>query len=216
MQPIRPFPLRNTIASLPGPTQLVPQQGAGVQAGLDIRTDFNDFLATYGQMVLVQRLSQDIHCWHCWIEIEESGDPQCPYCLGRGRLSIYERHLSRRASSLNEHRQQLETISSEGPQVVDEVFWYFEHNVNPYVQDMVYEVTWKDAALTEVERILTAYEMTYCVPNRAASGRVEYWRSSGRARPIDRTILSAHLSLIAAESLQIPEDGILRYVASYP
>jgi hypothetical protein len=193
------------------PQSLVPavdgQTGTG---GLDIRSSFNNFIEPYGQMVIVQRLNLSVHCSHCWNEKEGEGDPQCAYCLGRGYQSVLERHISRRVSSLSEHRTQLLEQSSPGDELVDEVFWFFEYNVNPSVKDMVYEVSWTNGQKTVVDHLLDAYEVTYAFPFRAAGGRIEFWRISAKTKPIDRGLVGQHLRRLASSTLLIPADGVLR------
>ena len=181
---------------------------------VDLRTEFNSFMKNYGQMVLLQRMNLKIHCPYCWNDKLGEGDPQCGYCLGRGYLSVLERHPSRKVSSLNEHRLQLLEQSATGPELIDEVFWYFEWNVNPQAEDMVYEVTWEDAAQTRPKQTIESDRITYSFGFRGIGGRIEYWRASTRSRPIDQAITSNNLRRISSRTLNIPEDGIVRYAGA--
>ena len=168
----------------------------------DIRSTFSSFLATYSQQVVLQRINLNIHCTHCWSEVSGEGDPLCIWCLGRGYESVFEIHRSRRMSSLNEHRQQLTVQSSPGTELVDEVFWFFDWDVNPQEEDMVYEVSWLDAAQTVVDKLLMPYQVTYSVPFRGVDARVEFWRASGLGRPIDRSIVGRNLQAALARELK--------------
>jgi hypothetical protein len=200
---------------LPHPAQILTPIPVGIVGQPDLREQFNHFLEANGQMVLVQRLNLKIHCTQCWNAEYGEGDPQCPYCLGRGYLSILERHVSRKMSSLNEHRQQILTQSAPGVELVDEVFWYFEYDVNIAEEDIVFEVSWQDAAMTEPQKLLTSYRVEYAFPFRAEHGRLIYWRGACSARPVDRDIVGDHLRRIAPQVMQIADDGVLRYAATY-
>ena len=212
---------RSIIPSFKQPTQLIlPRQAQRLTAavnrqnevgGVNIRESFNRFIEDYGQMVLVQRLNLSVHCQVCWNEKLGEGDPTCPYCLGRGYLSVLERHLGRKVSSVSEHRSQLMVQSGTGAELVDEVFWFFEYGVNPQAADVVYEVTWFDDAMTIPNRLLSAYEVTYPFPFRGAGGRLEFWRASTKSKPIDRGVVGDHLRRVSSQVMQIPEDGVLRY-----
>jgi hypothetical protein len=165
-------------------------------------------------MVLVQRLNLQIHC-QCWNEIEGEGEPNCDYCLGRGYLSVFERHRSRRMSSDNEHKQQVLMQSTVGGELQDMVFWYFEYQVNPAAEDIVYEVTWADNAMTLPQRLLTAYRVNYADPFRASGGRIEYWRCACEARPILRDEFGETLRRLASNIDTATSDGVIRYGSSY-
>jgi hypothetical protein len=210
-----PFGTRPVKLELPVPNQLVQPQSLQSQGGLDIRLQINNFLEQYGQMVLVQRMNLNIHCPWCWNEENGEGDPQCPYCLGRGFLSVLERHVSRKMSSLNEHRQQIMVQSAPGPEIVDEVFWYFEYDTNPQEEDMIYEVSWSDPGLTLPFKILTSYRINYSFPYRGNGGEIEYWRTACTGRPINNELIGQYLRRITPQILQVPEDGLIRYVASH-
>lgn len=202
---------------LPNPELNANLQPSSVRAGLpmvDLRTEFNGFMTNYGQMVLLQRMNMKIHCPNCWNEKLGEADPQCPECMGRGFLSVIERHVSRKVSSLNEHRLQLLEQSAPGPELIDEIFWYFEWNVNPQIEDTVYEVTWDDPAQTRVRELIEMDRVTYTFPFRGIGARIEYWRVSARSRPINQEIISQNLRRVSSMSLQIPEDGIIRYAGA--
>ena len=212
-KPVIPYLRQPTIlTSLPGqPQSLIPQQAGVIQTGLNIRESFNNFIEPFGQMVILQKLNLHLHCANCWDEKLGEGDPQCPYCLGRGYQSVYERHISRRVSSLSEHRTQLMEQSSPGDEIVDEIFWFFEWNANPQEADYIYEVTWNDATKTLVDGLYAAYQITYAFPFRAAGGRIEFWRTSAKTKPIDRDLTGQHLRRLASQTMAVPVDGILRY-----
>jgi hypothetical protein len=162
---------------------------------LDLRSAFNDFLEPYSQNVILQRVNLSSHCSHCWNETMSEGNPRCAYCLGRGYSSTFETVKSRRMSALNEHREQLETQSAPGPEIVDEVFWFFEWGVNPQAEDIVYEVSWLDDAQVVPDQLLFAWRSTYSTPFRGSGGRIEFWRMSAKSRPIDRDMIGSHLRL---------------------
>jgi hypothetical protein len=203
---------------LPRETQVItPQMPLSTQGGgVDLREQFEGFIEQYGQMVILQRLNMNIHCQYCWNEIYGEADPQCPHCLGRGYASQLERHVSRRMSSLNAHRQQLLTQSAPGPELIDELFWWFEWDVNPQLEDMVYEVTWIDGSYRLVDKLVTAYRVNYAVPMRGAGGRIEFWRVAASARPIDHTIVGHNLRRLSSIAMYTGADGIVRYGASVP
>lgn len=180
----------------------------------DLRISVADFLGKYGQMLLVQRMNMKIHCMFCWHDKLGEPDPQCPYCLGRGYLSIFERHISRKTSALNAHRLQLLAETPTGPQAVDELYWYFEYNANPQIEDMIYEVSWADPQQLVIKNLLYSYRINYSYSYRGNAGRIEYWRTSTRSRPVDEVIKERNLRVVTNISLQIPDDGIIRYVVA--
>jgi hypothetical protein len=196
------------------PTRLVPQANASQDIN-DTRAAFDAILEADGIYVLVQRMNLKIHCTQCWNEVLGEGDLDCPYCLGRGYLSILERHLARRQSSDNAHKQQLLVQGPIGGEIVDAIFWYFSWATNISVEDMVYEVTWADQAFTTPQRLLTAYRVNYSDPFRGSGGRIQYWRAAGMSRPIDRTTVGDHIRRIGTGNFGIPNDGIVRYTSMY-
>jgi hypothetical protein len=210
-KPLLPYGRQAQPLVLARQTQILgPVPIAAESTGLDIRTSFNNFIEPYGQMIVLQRLNLDLHCSQCWDEKLGEGDPQCPHCLGQGYQSSIERHISRKVSSLSEHRTQLLTQSSPGDEIVDELFWFFEWNVNPQAEDMLYEVSWTDPSKLLVDHLITAYKLTYAFPFRASGGRIEFWRTSAKSKTIDRTLIGEHLRRIASRSMTIPVDGQIK------
>lgn len=197
-------------------SQLTPQAGQVPSNGINVKASFDAFIEQYSQMVILQRLDLSIHCSHCWKPEYGEGDPQCPYCLGRGYASVFERHQARRVSSLNEHRTQLAVQSAPGVELVDEIFWFFESTVNPQEEDAVYEVSWKDATMTLPDHLIAAYWITYADPMRAGGGAIAFWRASAMSKPIDRSIIGQHLRQLVPSQMTVPIDGVIRYSTLYP
>lgn len=155
---------------------------------INLREELDALLDEYGHYVLLQRSSRRLRC-RCWHEVRREGDPNCPYCLGRGRVSRIERHKVRYSSGLSTiQRPMATTLSPVGPSWVDGKLFYFKHNVEVQTGDFIYEVGWSAKNKKKPTHLISAYLINDVYEYRGDNGRIEYKLASVRKETRNVTV----------------------------
>lgn len=140
---------------------------------MDLRKEVHDMIEQNGHYILLQRASKKIRCT-CWQEKEQEADPNCPICLGAGRISRIERHKVRRdtASATAQLPNALQQTPIGHVASGTKVF-FMKFDTQPKKGDIIMEVGWKGHLPTH---LITAYEINYAEDLRGDHGRVEFYQ----------------------------------------
>lgn len=152
----------------PGPT------GAPA-SGIDLRKEMSDLLRDHGYPVLIRRVDRSKRC-SCWIDDKHNtGDPDCPNCLGDGWCYTDEQVQSyefKRGSYLNaEFTDEVGMLSAH-----DAVF-YFEHTVAPQEKDFIVEVvTDLEGVLRQPLQVKRIWAVATTIP-RICANKTQFWEA---------------------------------------
>ena len=152
---------------------------------IDLRKEMDNILINYGHPIILQKTSRKIRC-ECWNELYQETESNCPLCHGAAWLSRLERHRTRRVDVSNTVSEpNLLEQGRIGLYYVTGVAFYFRYTCHPQIGDILYEVGWnkyKPVNLIEI------YEITHVEPERADSGRIEYFRVATKRITLDQKI----------------------------
>jgi hypothetical protein len=151
---------------------------------VDLRKEFDKFIEENGHYVLLQRTSRKIRC-RCWKEFEQEGDPHCKVCLGKGWISKIERHKTRYDSAIQIiSRTNLNQLGELGKSWVDGRNFYWKHDVQLQVGDVIFEVGWDPKNAHKPTHLIRAFEINDVYKYRGDNGRTEYQMTPVKAETI--------------------------------
>ena len=157
---------------------------------INLRSEISKILDNYGWPALLQRTNRKMRC-RCYDSVSQECDPKCDYCLGRGWVSVIERHMIRYDGATQiVSNPNLQEISPQGKVWTPAVTIYFKYNVAPQVGDIIYEVGWDKYKPTNLIRV---WEINNVIPNRGDHGRIEFYEVAAKSVNLDRDFL--HFSI---------------------
>lgn len=137
---------------------------------IDMRRNADGLVQEFGIDVLYVRNCKFVKC-RCFSDLDKTGNPDCPYCMGSGFFSSIEKvqaiESSNRAYVSENSIAQLPIgVTNQKNEI-----YYIKHDVTPKERDYLLKVTWdkhgKPVDIVKVLEIVNVYEM------RGDSGRVE-------------------------------------------
>lgn len=137
---------------------------------IDMRRNAEGLIHEFGINVLYVRNCKFVKC-RCFSDLDKTGDPDCPYCMGSGFFSSIEK--VRAIESSNSAYSSTNSIAQLPIGVTDQKneVYYIGHDVAPKERDYLLKVTWdrkgRPTDIVKVLEIVNVYEM------RGDSGRVE-------------------------------------------
>lgn len=137
---------------------------------IDMRRNANGLINEFGINVLYVRNCKFVKC-KCFNDLDKTGNPDCPLCMGSGFFSSIEKiraiESSNSAYSSTSSMLQLPIGMTDQKNEI----YYIEHKINPKERDYLLKVTWdkygKPVDIVKVLEIVNVYEM------RGDNGRVE-------------------------------------------
>lgn len=137
---------------------------------IDMRRNADSLIKEFGIDVLYVRNCKFVKC-RCFNDLDKTGNPDCPYCMGSGFFSSIEKIRSIESSnsaysSTNSIIQLPIGVTNQKNEI-----YYIKHNSTPKERDYLLKVTWdkqgKPIDIVRVLEIINVYEM------RGDNGRVE-------------------------------------------
>lgn len=155
---------------------------------MDLRKEFDKLLKQYGHYILLQRTSRKIRC-RCFDEVRQEPLNSCSICLGKGWVSKIERHKVRYDSSIAQtSRGTLSTMTPAGAMWTDGKLFFFRHDVDMKVGDMVFEVGWDPKNPHKPTHVIRSYELTDMFEYRSDNGRIEYRAGISKSQATNNNI----------------------------
>lgn len=137
---------------------------------IDMRRNAEGLINEFGINVLYVRNCKFVKC-RCFSDLDKTGNPDCPYCMGSGFFASIEK--VRAIESSNSAYSSTNSIAQLPIGVTDQKneVYYIGHEVTPKERDYLLKVTWdkkgRPTDIVKVLEIVNVYEM------RGDSGRVE-------------------------------------------
>lgn len=137
---------------------------------IDMRLNADGLISEFGIQVLYVRNCKFVKC-RCFSDLEKTGSPDCPYCMGSGFFaSIQKVQAIESSNSAYSSTNSLQQLPIGVTDQKNEVY-YIRHEINPKERDFLLKVTWdkqgKPVDIVKVLEITNVYEM------RGDNGRVE-------------------------------------------
>ena len=137
---------------------------------IDMRRNADGLIGEFGIDVLYVRNCKFVKC-RCFNDLDKTGDPDCPYCLGSGFFASIEKVKA--IESSNSAYSSTNSIAQLPIGITDQKneVYYIKHDATPKERDYLLKVTWDKRGMpvdiVKVLEIVNVYEM------RGDHGRVE-------------------------------------------
>lgn len=168
---------------------------------MNLRSEFNQILQTYGYPVLLVRQNKKMRC-SCWDEKTQSACRECPICFGIGFKPIVEKHWVRDMETGSDDR--LAQIGSQTR--IGEIYtpgraYFCRWDVETMAGDLIVEVDW-----TEQGKPYYAgkgiYEVNLVDPQRFERGELIFSKVYVKDQPVEKQIRGIRIANV---------NGIISY-----
>ena len=141
---------------------------------IDIRKRIKGLLDEYSHNIVYIRRDTRFHC-ECFVERSGEPNPNCPKCFGTGYVVTVEKVRTRRKiSSVPETLIGVNQLQQTGTIAPNSYTYYFEHDKNPVVDDLILEVIWDTQGVPRY--IKDKYLISAINPMLGYKGRVEFFQ----------------------------------------
>lgn len=142
-----------------------------IKSNMDLRKELNYLFDTNNYAVVLQHLSNKIHC-NCYKSSYKEGLGKCPKCLGTGWISKF--------TKIKAFKQdvKLDTnkifFSSIGEYSMSDKVFLFNYNTSIAKNDYIWETTWNHRIDKPIE-LINLYRVKEVSDMRGETGRIEYY-----------------------------------------
>lgn len=152
-----------------------------------LRDDFDDILRDFGHEVLVVKQNKKLRC-SCWSELNQETTRTCPVCFGLGYVPIIEKHTTRtQVTTIPQTLPMAASPQTVGEMIVSGRFYFFTHNANISVKDLIVEVDWSKTG-RPIYNGGDISEVNFIDQKRFENGSVAFNKVYAKTEPVRRDI----------------------------
>lgn len=137
---------------------------------LDLRKEFCELQNKFSFNILYIRASKFIKCV-CYDDLYKTGDPDCPFCFGRGKLNLVQKIKAIKGAT--SYEQLGNTPTQIGIVSKDNEIFYLDNKVVPNANDFI--IVTKYNSLGEPVEAKSVFEIQTSIPVNGDHGRVELY-----------------------------------------
>lgn len=154
---------------------------------MDLRSEFEQILVTYGTEVLIVRADTKVRC-SCWNEKMQQSDRNCPICFGISWNPIVEKHTIRHMETgVRNSLAMIGQDGSLGQMNAPGRQYYMKHDAQVEVQSLIVEVDWSPTG-KPIYNGGGIYQISLVDKKYFENGQVAYKKIFCKDQPIEKQI----------------------------